>query len=234
MICDVPQLSILIPAKNEVGSLKFVIQSLIALGDEHIREILIVVDSKEDKTLKLEPTFFSNKKINFLVNVNGQGVFNAINFGVSQARSQHILILTADEIMPLLALENFVEALLTNQFVSATRYGGRGKRYGGNKLGSFLSRVANKTLSICYGGRVTDLTTGIKGFERILWEQISDNADGEGWSCALKFSLNALKQELSYAEIPIISVDRPLDGKSSFQAQSWIPAYLRKLIGEFK
>ena len=224
------KLTVLFPVRNEVRSLEMALKVLVAIQKDLVGEILVIVDDPIDQSLIVASMFLDFPCIRFVVNTDGVGVFNAISFGVKVAKYDKILILVADEILPTLKLEEFASALNYYDFVSATRYKNGGKRYGGNYIGRGISFVANKILSLRFLNKISDATTGIKGFHKKHWEILSKNADGVGWSCAMQFCINAYKSRISYAEIPVISVDRPFDGVSTFKLWSWIFGYTRKLI----
>ena len=219
--------TIIIPAKNEVDSLKITLP-FIEIVSSRVSQIVVVVDDYEDSTLTLRDSFrVKNLDIDFVVNL-GKGIANALRTGVIASRNELILICMADEIIPLLSIDRFFEALDSGaQFVSATRYSKGGRRFGGSKLGSLLSRVANFIFRKLFRSKLSDLTTGMKAFKKSNWNLLEKNIDGFGWSPALALSRNAIQNQFFIREIPVISLDRPAGGSSSFDVNNWLKAYIK-------
>jgi glycosyltransferase involved in cell wall biosynthesis len=221
-------LTIIIPSRNEADSLR-VLVPIINSSSSRVFEILIIVDSTEDTSFQAEhdlKVIFKNCR--FLVSKTG-GVSNAITTGVENANSDKIMILVADEVLIPLVIDKFCNNLeIKNTFVSATRYSGGGRRYGGSLLSHIFSRTFNWLLRpFCNG--LTDLTTGIKGFRKEDWNRINQNINFGGWSCSLALTLNAIKARMVVVEIPIISIDRITGGSSSFEFFLWVAEYLKVL-----
>ena len=227
---DSVKYSAIFPARNEEESLAVIVPFLIAVS-KNLGEILIVVDSDSDSTLKLQHEFIDSKvPVRFVLNPD-PGVFGAVKIGVNRALFPYVVICAADEIIPLLKIDDFAISLeVGTGLVSATRYANGGRRFGGNVLERQLSLIGNKVLSILFKGRMTDFTTGYKGFGVQTWQTLAKDADGAGWSFALKFSLNAIKCNMTIKEIPITSVDRTIGGHSTFKLLTWVRAYMGKLI----
>jgi glycosyltransferase involved in cell wall biosynthesis len=222
--------SAIFPVKNEYESLKIIIPFLLEIS-EYLGEILIIADDVEDSSFLIEdqlPQF--NIEISFILN-EVPGVFGAVQCGISHSKYSNVIICAADELIPLFQIDKIAIALNKGfEFVSATRYTNGGRRYGGNALGKALSWGANKFLSIAYRRQMTDFTTGFKGFQKMNWDKLAVEANGIGWSFALKFSLNAIKSKMKICEIPIISLDRTMGGQSAFKLMPWVRAYLNKLL----
>jgi glycosyltransferase involved in cell wall biosynthesis len=218
------------PVRNERESLRIVLPFLMN-NSFLLGEIIIVADFVEDNSFDLVKHFDDSRvPVRFLLN-SSSGVFSAINTGVDEANFEYIIICAADEVIPVLKLDEMASALLGNfEYVSATRYSKQGKRYGGNLTAKILSFFANFALRIRFQSKMTDFTTGYKGFAKSAWPILKEGADGEGWSCVLRFSLNAIRHKLSVCEVSIISVDRSFGGESTFQLWKWVMAYIRKLI----
>ena len=226
-------LTIIIPSRNEADSLR-VLVPIIYSSSSKVFEIIIVVDSIDDTSLKvkndLQAKFFDCR---FLVSEGG-GVPNAITMGVENAKSEKILITVADEVLLPLVIDEFSNNLENrNIFVSATRYAGGGRRYGGSLVGQLFSRTFNWLLRPFCGG-VTDSTTGIKGFRKEDWSRINKDINFGGWSCSLAFTLNAIQARMCIVEIPIVSIDRITGGSSSFKFFYWVKEYLKVIWNNTK
>ncbi|CAN2224350.1 dolichyl-phosphate beta-D-mannosyltransferase [Candidatus Nanopelagicaceae bacterium] len=223
-------LTIIIPARNEIESLEKVIPALF-VWSKSIKEIVIVVDTLSDSTFQIS----KNPQLRlfpFRIIVNsGLGIAGALHSGVEHSDTKYVGVCMADEVLPLMRVDEFLQALRGGKsFVSATRYASGGARHGGSKLGHFLSWLANYLFRLYSRGRMTDATTGMKFFARNSWPVIGRRIDYKGWAPALAMSRNVLESSLSTAEVPIISLDRPVGGNSSFRVSVWVPAYLQAFL----
>src|SRR4051794_19795219 len=159
------KLTVLLPVRNETMNLRVMLRILRAvLVIPH--EIIIVFDSKTDASITVvEEVQAEHAEVRPLLNTLGPGVAAAITAGVSVARGDRILIFAADEVGPVLAIEDMM-ALMDEgvEFVSVTRYAHGGRRVGGSMIGQALSRTANSLLGTIADMGLTDATTGIKLF----------------------------------------------------------------------
>lgn len=224
------RVSVIIPCKDEFQSLIFSVPFM-SVTCNTIGEVLIIADNPEDDSFKVKDFFsFQNFDVKYLVN-SEIGVYGAIKTAINSARFDKCLVIPADELMPIMKIDEMVNCLTpTIRFVSATRNSCGGRRFGGNIFGKFFSNSGNLLLKILYPSTIDDFTTGIKAFYKKDWAILSEDADGRGWSCALAFSLNAIRNDLGVGQVPIISVDRFAGGQSNFSLFGWMWSYLRLLF----
>ena len=225
------KLSILIPVRNEGVNIKIMLRILnAALDAKH--EVLVIYDSFDDDTIpavkSIESTY---PNVRLVYNDLGRGVINAVKAGVKASRGECILIFAADEVGPVMAIDDML-ALLDEgcDLVSCTRYAYGGRRLGGSLIGETLSRLANKLLCIFSGSVFTDATTGIKMFKKAVFDKIRFESNPVGWAFIFEFALKAQREGLRLGEVPIISVDRLYGGKSTFLLGPWIKEYMRWFI----
>ena len=218
--------TVIIPCRNELQSLRITVP-FILLTCQKVGEVLIVADEKEDSSFQLRESFsLDGHLVSYILNSKG-GVFHAIEAGVRNSKYDICLVLPADELLPILNVDKMLSSLSdTKRFVTATRHKSGGKRYGGNLLGKSFSNLGNLFLRLRYPSTISDFTTGIKGFYKSDWPLLSIGANRRGWSCALAFSINAIKNGLGPVEIPVISVDRFVGGTSSFSLRGWLWSYI--------
>jgi dolichol-phosphate mannosyltransferase len=223
---DSVALTILLPVRNETMNLRVMLRILRAvLGVPH--EILVIFDDEADSSRAVvEDMRASYPQVRPLLNRSGRGVAFAIQTGIAAASGERILIFAADEVGPVLAIDDML-ALMDEgvDFVSATRYAHGGRRLGGSILGHILSRVANWLLHNVSATGLSDLTTGIKMFRRADFPRLSRDANSVGWAIAFEMAINAQLIGLKLGEVPIISIDRLFGGKSSFQLIPWVINY---------
>lgn len=225
------EISILMPVRNEGINLKIMFKILRAVL-EVSHEVIVICDDQADTSIpvaqRMQETY-SNLRI--VVNHYGRGVTNAIRAGVDAACGTYILIFAADEVGPVLAIEDMLELMRAGaEFVSCTRYAHGGRRLGGSFVGQILSRTANRlfhSLSACV---LTDATTGIKMMRRSVYYQLQLVARPVGWAVAFEMSIKAQLAGLKLGEVPIISVDRLYGGESTFHLGPWTIEYLRWFI----
>jgi glycosyltransferase involved in cell wall biosynthesis len=225
------KLSILLPVRNEGINLRIMLQILKAiLPVSH--EILVVHDTPDDDSIpvvrKLQGEMLSVRLVH---NELGHGVVNALRAGVAAASGEYVLIFAADEVGPVLAIEDMISRMDAGcDFISCTRYAKGGRRLGGTRLGGILSRMANCMLSYIGGCRFTDATTGIKMFRREVFDRLGLESKPVGWVVALEMAIKAQLLGLRTDEVPIVSIDRLYGGKSTFRFGSWTLAYMRWFI----
>lgn len=219
------KLTVLLPVRNEIMNLRVMIRILgAAVACSH--EILVVFDTKMDGSAavveEMRPLYPTvrpvlNEKV---------GVAGAIRSGVEVAQGERILIFAADEVGPVLAIDDML-ALMDEgaEFVSVTRYAHGGRRLGGSIIGHVLSRTANWLLYAGSGSAFSDTTTGIKMFRRADFNGLTRDTSSIGWTIAFEMAINAQLNGLKLGEVPTISIDRLFGGKSSFKLVPWVIAY---------
>lgn len=221
-------LTILLPVRNEGLNLKIMLQILRVVVEE-THEVLVVVDSSEDSSIavveKIRPTY---SELRWVLNGRGPGVVNAIRTGVEAACGQAVLIFAADEVGPVLAIEDMMILLREGcDFVSCTRYAHGGRRLGGSLLGGILSRGANFLFRSLTRSPFSDATTGIKLFRRAIFPLLNLESRPIGWACAFEMAIKAQQAGLKLGEVPIVSIDRLYGGKSTFRPLPWMREYGR-------
>jgi glycosyltransferase involved in cell wall biosynthesis len=191
-------------------------------------EIFVIFDSESDTSIPIiEEIRTTYPHVRPLLNKIGRGVAGAITSGVEAAGGKRILIFAADEVGPVLAIEDMMTLMDDGaEFVSVTRYAHGGRRVGGSIIGHLLSRTANWLLGAVSGMGLTDATTGIKLFRRDDFSRLTQGTSAIGWSIAFEMAINAQLLGLKLGEVPTISIDRLFGGKSSFQLVPWVIGYL--------
>ena len=146
-------LSILLPVRNEVLNLRVMLRILnAALVVPH--EILVIFDDPNDASIAVvEEARQSFSGVRPVLDTAGRGVAFAIRAGVAAANSDRILLFAADEVGPILSIDDMLSLMDEGvEFVSATRYAHGGRRLGGSMIGHALSRIAVNWLLIHASG----------------------------------------------------------------------------------
>ena len=221
-------LSILLPVRNEGINLRVMLKMLRGMV-EVTNEVLVVYDRDDDDSIPVVTAMSTAyPRLRGVLNTRGPGVVNAIRAGVAEARGRYVLIFAADEVGPVLAIDDML--LLADggcDFVSCTRYAHGGRRLGGSVVGGWLSRLANRLFHRLSGSVFSDSTTGIKLFRRELFPRFELSSRPIGWAVAFEMSVKAELLGLQLGEVPIISIDRLYGGQSSFKLGPWVIEYLR-------
>jgi dolichol-phosphate mannosyltransferase len=226
-----PVLSVVVPVRNDAPSVEVMVPILSAvIGVPN--EVLVVYDDPQDTCVpvieRLRERFPMLRGIR---NDIARGLLPALGVGVAAARGQYVLIYAADEIGPVLAIGRMLRLMDRGcEFVSATRYAGGGRRYGGSLLGHFLSLAGNTLFRLCSATALSDSTTGMKMFRREIFPRLKLTGIGGGWSCAFEMSIRAQLLGLKLGEVPIVSIDRLFGGESTFQPIPWIVAYSKVFL----
>jgi dolichol-phosphate mannosyltransferase len=223
--------SILMPVRNEGINLKIMLKILRAVLEvDH--EVLVVCDDLDDNSIPIVMEMQgAYPNLRLVHNRRGRGVTNAILCGVEAAVGDYVLIFAADEIGPVLAIEDMLALAHEGaEFVSCTRYAHGGRRLGGSPIGQVLSRLANRLFHGLSGCVFTDATTGIKMVRREAFRRLDLEARPVGWAVAFEMSIKAQLAGLKLGEVPIVSVDRLYGGESTFRLGSWTVEYLRWFV----
>jgi dolichol-phosphate mannosyltransferase len=224
-------LSILLPVRNEGINLRIMVKLLKAVV-EVPHELLIVYDSADDDSIPLVRRMQSDySNLRLVHNQLGRGVPNAIRAGVEAAVGDYVLLFAADEVGPVLAVEDMLALMQEGcDMVSCSRYAHGGRRLGGSAVGGFLSRQANRIFHRLAGCVLSDATTGIKLFRLKLFPTLNLEARPIGWAVTFEMAMKAQLAGWKLGEVPVISIDRLYGGKSSFQLGPWTGEYMRWFV----
>ena len=219
-------LSILLPVRNEGINLRIMLKILRAVVDLP-HEVLVLYDSANDDSIPVVEDVRTNyPELRGVQNTVGTGVVNAIRAGVASSQGDVILIFAADEVGPVLAIEDMIALIQEGcDFVSCTRYAYGGRRLGGSMVGAFLSYIANWMFHRVAASPFTDATTGIKMFRKEVFPLLHLESRPVGWTVAFEMAIKAHHAGLRLGEVPIISIDRLYGGESSFRLGPWIKEY---------
>jgi dolichol-phosphate mannosyltransferase len=225
-------LSIIVPVRNDAPSVNVMARILDAMV-EVPNEVIVVYDDPTDTCVPIvEQLRRRYPRLRGVHNDVSRGLLPALRAGIAAAQGQYVLIYAADEIGPVLAIKDMLLLMEAGcDFVSATRYAGGGRRYGGSLLGHILSRSANFIFGLCSASALSDCTSGMKMFRRDIFDRLKIvGRGGQGWSCAFEMAISAQLLGLRIGEVAIVSIDRLFGGQSTFRPVPWVMAYLRVFI----
>jgi dolichol-phosphate mannosyltransferase len=224
-------LCIIIPAKNEEGSLPETIETLQRKLHGVIPfSILVVNDHSDDSTLALLVGLASiYPNLEYVSNEWNGGVGNAIRYGLTKWQGDIVALCMADgsdspeDIVK--SYYKITEEGFDCAFGSRFIKGGYVRNYPLVKL--FLNRVFNIWTRIVSGNNYNDFTNIFKVYHRRSIEVISP-LDSTGFSIGLEMSLKAFKKNLKIAIIPI-SWQQRKSGESKLKLSKNFKLYMATL-----
>lgn len=197
--------TVIIPVKDEEAGLRFLLDDYKAspLQGNSLVRFIFVIDGRTSDDSKIIAREFSNHIIN-QKDTHGKGA--AIKQALDSWRSNrtpHVVFLDADGSYSFNAVISVLRALDKGAgVVSGSRFlGGRGRPEGMGRLHNFGNRVLSRISSIKNGRRITDLCTGLWGFDA----EALDSLDicSSGFDLEAEIAGKASKQGLDHREIAV-------------------------------
>ena len=226
------ELCILIPAKNEEGSLSQTITNIyLQLYNVIPFNILVINDHSDDNTLNVLIELSEKYEIlSFINNEFDAGVGNAINFGLQTWNGDIVTICMADASdAPSDILQSYYmiidgkhDCVFGSRFISGSNV----KNYPVVKL--LLNRIFNILVKLIIKNDFKDYTNIFKMYTRRAIEVIGE-IESAGFSIGLEMSLKAYSNKLKIRVIPI-SWQQRTSGKSKLKLMKNIRLYFSTLI----
>jgi len=200
------RLSIVIPARDEEGSVASTVQSLHAtLTDRRVpHEIVVVDDGSTDRTWAiLQDLSRRIAPLKPVKNTGRHGFGRAVSFGLAQASGDAVVIMMADESDDCQDVVRYWQKLNEGYHcVFGSRFikGGRAIGYPLPKL--VLNRLANTFLQVMFGLGLNDTTNAFKAYRR-------EAIDGCGpliaphFNLTVELPLKAIVRGFSWTTIPV-------------------------------
>lgn len=173
-----PSISIVVPARNEAGTIEKIVEELPVLGS--FTEIIFIegnsTDNTYDEIMRVAEKFKDQKKIKY-GKQPGKGKGDAVRLGFDMAEGDIFAIYDADMTVPAEELEKFYRAILD----------GKGDFINGSRLVyplqkdsmRVLNLIANKLFSLAFsyllGQRLKDTLCGTKVLWKKDYESIKNN-----------------------------------------------------------
>lgn len=128
------KISLIIPAKNEGRCISKVLQEVFTKYSNLIDEVIIIVDSKKDNTIKIA------QKYNCKISVQTKsGYGNAIIEGFKQSKAKYGCIFNSDYSFDPIYLAQMIKLSKKYEFIFGSRY----KKNGSSDDDTFLTLVGN-------------------------------------------------------------------------------------------
>ena len=194
------KLTVIIPAYNEVNTIREILQRVQASGLAD--EILVVDDGSSDGTRDVLAALENMPNVRVILHAHNQGKGAAVRTGIANASGDLVLIQDADleydprDYPALLrpVQEGIADVVYGSRFLGAAR-----------RPILFWNMVANKILTfvtnILYNNILTDMETGYKLFRREIALGIPLHA--RGFEFEPEFTAKILKKKVRIFEVPI-------------------------------
>jgi dolichol-phosphate mannosyltransferase len=220
----VPQLSVVIPARDEGDRIAGVLDRL-AASVRRSAEVLVVVDDAADSTVAAVRAY-AWPAVTCLVNEYGSGPASAIRFGLDRAAAPVIVVVMADGCDDAAQIDDLALRIESGAVVAAaSRYARGGRQHGGPVLKRTLSRLAGLSLRALAGVGTSDATNSFKAYSAEFVEAVGVESR-RGFSVGLELTAKARRLRLPVAEVPTSWQERQ-SGRSGFRLVRWLPGYLR-------
>lgn len=114
-MCNIPLLSVIIPAYNAESTLENAVMSVVSQGDERI-EVIIVDDGSTDETRNIAETLAKHWRNISVFSIENSGVAYARNIAIKQSKGQWIIFVDADDEFKPGIYENLCELALHEDY----------------------------------------------------------------------------------------------------------------------
>ena len=212
-------LSVVIPARNEEGSLPDALCALHALLSEHRvpHEIVVVDDGSRDSTWTvLEGLRDRVPTLRPLRNTGRNGFGRAIVSGLDASRGDAVVVMMADlSDSPDDVLQYWHRLNEGWDCVFGTRFSRGGRTYGYPVLKLLLNRIANRLIALVFNIRLDDTTNAFKAYRRTVIDGVRPIL-APHFNLTVELPLKAIVRGYSWTVVPITWRKRKA-GASSFR-----------------
>ena len=207
-----PLLSVVIPARNEEGSIVETLESITSvLTRENIpREIVVVDDASSDGTAALIRDFGArDPSVRLVTNTGRNGFGMAIRMGLEAAKGEIVTVMMADLSDSAEDLVGYYRTLRDTDYdcVFGSRFmkGSKIIDYPSHKL--ILNRFANFFIRVLFGLRYNDITNAFKCYRREVVEAMYPIISPH-FNLTVEMPLKAIVRGYTYKVIPISWTNR--------------------------
>ena len=189
-------LSLLLPAKNELSCIDKVFNELEKINFNS--QVLLVVDSIKDNTLKFKKKKYSFKIIKIITNKKGYGA--AVIEGIKKCKTEKVCIFNADGSFNPVSLKKMVSLSKKYDHIFCSRY----LNNAGSDDDTFLTFIGNKiftlTGKVFFSMKLEDILyayylSDVKKIKKLNLQQ-------QDFSIALEIPLKIENFDQTYCEIP--------------------------------
>ncbi|MFC2163229.1 glycosyltransferase [Candidatus Altiarchaeota archaeon] len=221
--------SIVIPTINEAENIRILIPMIeeIFTINNIQGQIIIVDDQSTDGTVQEAEEL--NKRYGNILVISRKvkdGLGNALKTGVSRAEYENIIFMDADLSHEPKEIPEFLKALKEYDVVVGSRYleQSRLKRTLTRKIVSGSYNLISRNI---LGVKVSDLTSGYRGFKKTTFDRLDIESKGPEIHSELIVKASLAKEKVG--EIPVTYVDRT-HGQSKLNYMSIGPGYSKVIL----
>ncbi|MCR4334667.1 MAG: glycosyltransferase family 2 protein [Patescibacteria group bacterium] len=200
-----PSISIIVPARNEAGTIKKIVKELPKLGS--FTEIIFIEGHSTDNTLEEIKKYATSGKIKYAVQ-DGKGKGDAVRKGFDMAQGDILAIYDADMTVPVEEVSKFYEAISTNKadFINGSRLIYPMEKESMRILNIFGNKFFSFAFSSIFGQPIKDTLCGTKVLWKKDYENIKKNraffGDFDPFG-DFDLLLGAVKQNLKIIDMPV-------------------------------
>ena len=204
----IPKLSVVLPLYNEEACLKENFETiktyLDAWGSGY--EVILINDGSSDSTLSImEDIAGANPQVRLVNNTENRGKGHAVKSGILKAARKYIIYTDADLAVPVYFIGNCLKHLDAGPpIVIGSRHLPESSfKIREGFLRRFLGEIFRTLARFALGLKVSDITCGMKGFERNTALKIFSRSKIERWGYDAEVLFLGRRLGYDIAEIPV-------------------------------
>jgi dolichol-phosphate mannosyltransferase len=222
------KLSVVIPAHNEVGSIRETVESTAAeldrAGIEH--EILVIDDASTDGTASVvEAIAARDPDVRCVRSHLPPGFGHAVRAGLDLYTGDAVAIMMADlsdSPRDLIFYYRVLEQGYDCAF--GTRFGNGGHTYGYPRVKLIMNRIVNTGIRVLFQHGYNDTTNAFKAYRRHVIDQLQPLLSNH-FNLTVELPLKAVARGFTYAVVPVTWTNR-VHGTSKLRLQEMGSRYL--------
>ena len=225
-----PDLTILIPVRDEEENVKIISNKIESEISNPNYELLFVNDYSQDNTVSvIEELQLKNNKIRY-VNNQKKGLGGAITLGIDSSKGKYLCIMMSDSSDTVQDLNRYYETITSDDLdaVFGSRFIKGGKTIDYPIIKLILNRIGNLLAKFLMWSDLNDFTNGFKIYKKTsltgLYPLIS-----ESFNIFFELPLKTISRGYKYKIIPISYYNRTV-GEAKFKINELGSKYLFTLL----
>lgn len=223
--------SVVVPSHNEEMNILPLVETLLQLYGDYIREIIIVNDNSTDRTAEVtREVARTYPRVRLVDRQPPNGVGLALRDGCAAATGRYILTMDCDFVQILPEIGDLFDA------VAAGRDGAIGSRFSHESVminypffKTLCNRAFHLLVKLLLDRRVRDISNNLKLYRAEIFRSIT--IEEHHFAANAELGLKALLAGYDIEEVPISWINRTIDmGSSSFRIVTVAPNYLGTLV----